>query len=140
MRRKSNQLTADDVLRMFDQLSEEEKERCREVFLGEAKFVIDHLCQALNLSANVLRGTHEEKVKALAAYERMLPKPRYVERDAEVVRLKKENTKRTGGQIAKLVSQNPDWAIMENGKPLNGDAVNVILHRARIAGLLPKNT
>jgi hypothetical protein len=60
---------------------------------------------------------------------------RNIERDAEVVRLKKENPSRKAGQIAHLIrSRNPDWSLMENGKPFNAGAVRAILKRARDSG------
>jgi hypothetical protein len=64
-------------------------------------------------------------------------KGRHAERDAEVIRLKKEDPKRSGTQIANIVRKNPAWANMENGKPLNGRAVNAVIRRARDRGDLP---
>lgn len=57
---------------------------------------------------------------------------RYVERDREVVRLKREKPGRSAAQIANLIiSAYPDWATMDNGKPFSGAAVRSILRRSR---------
>jgi len=57
------------------------------------------------------------------------------ERDTEVIRLKKEDPRRTAGQIAKLIiAIKPEWATMENDKLFGAANVRVILSRARKAG------
>jgi hypothetical protein len=56
------------------------------------------------------------------------------ERDAEVVRLKKEKPQLSAGQIAALIRKNPDWATMQNGKPFSRGAAKTILYRAEKAG------
>jgi len=57
---------------------------------------------------------------------------RYPERDAEIIRLMKEKAGRKPGQIAKLIcASNPEWATMENGKPLSAGAIRSVLSRAR---------
>ena len=65
------------------------------------------------------------------------PKPRNLERDAEVVRLKKEKPRRTPNQIAALIRTHPGWTTMENGKPFTGGAAKAIIKRARDRGELP---
>src|SRR5206468_964271 len=59
------------------------------------------------------------------------PQGRHAERNAEIVRLKQENPGRTAGQIAALICKlHPEWATMENGKPLSARNVRAILSRA----------
>jgi hypothetical protein len=70
------------------------------------------------------------------------PTPTYTsrrneDRDAEVIRLKKEKPNLTGGQIAALIRKNPGWQTMENDKPFSAGAAKSILQRARKAGQLP---
>jgi hypothetical protein len=94
--------------------------------ISEAVAILRSLYRAADTPAT-LSGERELSPLEKAARS----KRRYAERDAEVVRLKQEDPRRTSGQIAKLVRQNPAWATMENGKPFSAGAAKAILQRAR---------
>ena len=83
--------------------------RCQELFDGELKIARDN-------------------------YNKMLPKPRFEERDDEIVRLRDEilpdGTRRTFGQVLQLVIKK--WPTTQTGAPLTRDAVINAYNRRKV--------
>lgn len=84
------------------------------------------------------KGNEAETQKAVArAVAKLKVKPRYVDRDAEIVRLRDVEGK-SFGQIRLILRARPEWAKTQNGEAISVEAIKAAYGRCKRAAK-PRN-
>jgi hypothetical protein len=101
-------------------------------FEGLAKLTRDNLQITFDIDEQLQAKTQAAE-QAISAYRSVIPKPRFADRDAEIVRLRDEilpsGKRRTFGEILNLIKDR--WPLQQNGLPLTAKAVASAYRRAK---------
>jgi hypothetical protein len=127
---------SEDDLRRFWELLRNDKDNPIHQAMSQMGELITGLSEALGAATQIMRQSQlqeryawAEQVKELwERIEASKAKPRFRERDAEIVRLRDE-CKLTWGQTLRRIKQDPRWAVNQNDEPLSLDTVKQAYRR-----------